>query len=604
MFKKKGGSAFKPKIPSIRSKPAATTNARPTEASKSSSVTSKTPGDEETRGRSRQPSATPERTRQPSAASERSRQPSATPERSRQPSTTPDRSRQPSVSSDRFAEEQRPPSEPPLRESPRLARASVQALATTSKTPTSVAPSPIQDEQSDQESAPRENTGENVAEPPIERNPPIDPPVTTGDRSKTTTETGHEALGDSASTGTHIDVISDQGGDAAPPATTTATTSADASVTKSPTPTPTTGSAAPSQKEGPTTRKRSQRKTVNATEEPKQRSRKRQNQTEENGEPKPRKRRARSLTPQDAENQVVDLQNLKMADLTRDLHIGKKFSRHDELRDRERQRRLKAKLDKELVEEEPTATEEDATEAGNNEGTPQNDKDATPTPTPAQEKITQQAGPQFRIVDGQIVVDQSSLVMDRHARAAAAQAGEDMETIEENDFTRLVTSNSFMNTSKLRGPNLWGFEETELFYRGLSMFGTDFEMISKMFPGKQRRHIKLKFNREEKHNPKRIDAALIGEKTTKMDIDEYKSMTGSTFESVEKIEAEQKKIEEDFEAERKRIADEHAEILRRKKEQLFADDENEAGKKKKKKGRKKEQISYGLNGEPVSTAVD
>lgn len=177
-----------------------------------------------------------------------------------------------------------------------------------------------------------------------------------------------------------------------------------------------------------------------------------------------------------------------------------------------------------------------------------------------------------------------------------------METIEENDFTRLITSSSFMNTSKLRGPNIWNDQETELFYRGLRMFGSDFEMISKMFPGKQRRHVKLKFNREERHNPKRIDAALIGEKTIKMDIDEYRGFTGAQYESVEAIEAEQRKIQEGYEAERQRLIDEQAEIMRKKKEELFADEDGEDNGAKKKRGGKKkgkQAVAYGLNGEPI-----
>lgn len=277
----------------------------------------------------------------------------------------------------------------------------------------------------------------------------------------------------------------------------------------------------------------------------------------------------------------MDLQSLKMSDLTKDLHIGKKFSRHDELRERERRKRSKSKN-------------------GDSEAsvTPEPSQAPKKASTPASSGAAPTSGPQFRIVDGQIVVDQSSLVMDRHARDKAAQG--DMETVEENDFTRLITSNSFMTTSKLRGPNIWTDEETELFYRALRMFGTEFQMISHMFPGKQRRHIKLKYNREERHNPERITAAVVGEKTIKIDLDEYKAFTGSEFESVEVIEAEHRKMEEEFEAERKRVADEQAEIMRQKREELFADDDDEGGKKKKGK-KKKQTVVYGLNGEPIST---
>lgn len=301
-----------------------------------------------------------------------------------------------------------------------------------------------------------------------------------------------------------------------------------------------------------------------------------------------RPRRARSATPEDSENQVVDLQRLKMSDLTKDLHIGKKFSRHDELRDRERRQRAQSRI----------AKEEILTDSRS--GTPVNGNasDPPPPPPPPPAASAAPSGPQFRIVDGQIVLDQSSLVMDRHARAAAAQVGQDMETIEENDFTRLITSSSYMNSSKLRGPNVWTEAETEQFYRGLSMMGTDFEMIAQMIPGKQRRHVKLKFNREERHNPQRINAALIGEKTIKIDIDEYQAASGAAFEPVEDIEAEQRKVEESYEAERQRVADEQAEIMRKKREELFADDEVPV--KKKKGGKRKEKIQYGLNGEPIN----
>lgn len=346
----------------------------------------------------------------------------------------------------------------------------------------------------------------------------------------------------------------------------------------------------------PKKRQRKASEAEDGTAAPKPRQRKASSTQDGTTTPRTRARRARSVTPDDAENQMVDLQNLKMTDLTKDLHIGKKFSRHDELRERERQSRLKSKLKKVLGDSSRDGSEAPETPPGGDLSV--KSKSATPTAmsTPAPAPAS---GPQFRIVDGQIIIDQSSLVMDRHARAAATRG--DMETVEENDFTRLITSSSFMNTSKLKGPNIWTDEETELFYRGLRMFGTEFEMISKMFPNKQRRHVKLKYNREERHCPHLINAALIGEKTVRIDIDEYKAFTGIEFESVESIEAEQRKIQEDFEAEQKRIADEQAEIMRKKREELFADEDGGEDGKRRKKGKKKgkQAVQYGLNGEPI-----
>jgi Myb DNA-binding like len=44
--------------------------------------------------------------------------------------------------------------------------------------------------------------------------------------------------------------------------------------------------------------------------------------------------------------------------------------------------------------------------------------------------------------------------------------------------------------------------------QGLSYFGTDFELISLMFPALTRSHLKLKFKAEERKHPERITEAL------------------------------------------------------------------------------------------------
>ncbi|KAK1729616.1 hypothetical protein CaCOL14_006594 [Colletotrichum acutatum] len=261
-----------------------------------------------------------------------------------------------------------------------------------------------------------------------------------------------------------------------------------------------------------------------------------------------RPRQARSVTPEDAEDQEADLTTLTMGDLTRDLRIGKKFSRHDELLQRHREKQAKSR---ERLKAKRNGSEDVASESGT--PAPTSDKAtpaAPPTPKPTSMAST---GPQFQIIDGQIVVDQNSLSLDRHAIAAAAAEGEDMLEIEENDFTTLTTQNSYRTGSKLKGPNVWNEEETELFYRGLRMFGTDFQMISGMFPGKNRRHVKMKFNREERHRPARIDAILVGKKELQIDLEEYKTWTKAEYEPVEAIMAAQRAQQAEFDAEQAKI---------------------------------------------------
>ena len=46
--------------------------------------------------------------------------------------------------------------------------------------------------------------------------------------------------------------------------------------------------------------------------------------------------------------------------------------------------------------------------------------------------------------------------------------------------------------------------------QAIRLFGTDFSLMEKMFPGRQRKALKFKLRREYKDNPERIDAALSG----------------------------------------------------------------------------------------------
>ena len=46
--------------------------------------------------------------------------------------------------------------------------------------------------------------------------------------------------------------------------------------------------------------------------------------------------------------------------------------------------------------------------------------------------------------------------------------------------------------------------------QAIKLFGTDFSLMEKMFPGRQRKALKFKLRREYKDNPERINAALSG----------------------------------------------------------------------------------------------
>ncbi|KAI3400961.1 hypothetical protein diail_1169 [Diaporthe ilicicola] len=275
-------------------------------------------------------------------------------------------------------------------------------------------------------------------------------------------------------------------------------------------------------------------------------------------------RRKRSVTPEDAEQQRVDHEQMVMRELTRDLRIGAKFSKYDELRDRIRKKRAHQRLIK-LGKLQPG--EEMPDENTSESGTPA--PDAVKKPAPALPRLVVDEGPvdavpQLEIVDGHIRINEASMQYDRHA--AADQARGVVLEQEEDDFTTPVTQQTYMR----RQPqgNFWTDAETIKFYHGLRMFGTDFNTISKMFGGaKNRRQVKLKFNREERANPVAVNRCIIGEKDVPMNLEAVDG--ADALEDSKAITDELARLKEEQEAETRRQEEEEAATNRRKKDELF-----------------------------------
>lgn len=105
------------------------------------------------------------------------------------------------------------------------------------------------------------------------------------------------------------------------------------------------------------------------------------------------------------------------------------------------------------------------------------------------------------VVEGQIQLDQESVV-----RSRGAAPNSENRTVEvENPFENPITANSYSNNTHT---DAWTTEERVELYRALSTWGTDFTFIAQLFPYRTRRQIKNKFTLEEKHNPQLIELAL------------------------------------------------------------------------------------------------
>ena len=298
---------------------------------------------------------------------------------------------------------------------------------------------------------------------------------------------------------------------------------------------------------------------------------------------KRRRREERSKTPEGAEDREIAPATVRMQDLCKDQRIGRKSRLEQSMR----------QIDwTEVVRKRKEAARIDITTQGQRENVVNERLDRAAR----ERESAHHSGPQLRIVNGQMVVDQASLIVDR--RAEASRNDDALEEVEEDDLTARVNSHSWLYDNRRdpteRGRPLksdrWTSDQTEAFYGALRMFGTDFYIISRMFPGKTRRQIKLKFVREEKSNPAAVKAALVGE-TVPMDFNTYLAATGQeedSFKDPKELEAELQAEDDKHKEEIEKRKEEHAELMRQRKAAGAATDgEGGESSKENKKGKSK-----------------
>jgi transcription factor TFIIIB component B'' len=316
--------------------------------------------------------------------------------------------------------------------------------------------------------------------------------------------------------------------------------------------------------------------TPDPSAKPKKRKYSKAETSEADGSQKPKRiRKKREPTPDDAETVEILPNVMKMSELCKDTRTGKKSKREVELR----------KMDQE---------EEERKKSGGTPvaATPVKEAEAEETEQPVNWKP--QSGPKMRIVNGEIVLDNTSLQVDRHADAAR-EAG-DLEDVVESSFTRKINQSTYGKRSKTE---TWDETMTDLFYRGLRMFGTDFMIISKLFPGRSRRQIKLKFNNEERKDPQRIKDTLLGPRES-ISLAAYSEMTSTVYD-------DPKAVQQELDDEKKRIEDEHVKEQEMQQEMLRNPTGNDTkdDKASTKKTRKKQVKHTGGGGtEEVLGSID
>lgn len=139
----------------------------------------------------------------------------------------------------------------------------------------------------------------------------------------------------------------------------------------------------------------------------------------------------------------------------------------------------------------------------------------------SQDVATSRYNVQIRIgPNGETIIDEESLFVDRNVGDETA----DYTHVEESDVSKFVNSGTYGR--RFRGSR-WSAEETELFYDALSQFGENYELMSYVLPGRDRKSCKNKFKAEDKKNSARINYCLNNRQPYNMQT--LSQMTGKDF---------------------------------------------------------------------------
>jgi transcription factor TFIIIB component B'' len=128
-------------------------------------------------------------------------------------------------------------------------------------------------------------------------------------------------------------------------------------------------------------------------------------------------------------------------------------------------------------------------------------------PPPQPEEEVAPAGPQVKIVDGEIVLQESSMVVP-NARKTVQEVEEEYQHVVEEEGHTAIVGASYNSFVARRKPQHWTVEETKLFYNTLRQLGTDFVSMEKFFENRTRKQLKKKYQAESIKNPHLIEMAL------------------------------------------------------------------------------------------------
>lgn len=257
----------------------------------------------------------------------------------------------------------------------------------------------------------------------------------------------------------------------------------------------------------------------------------------------------RGFRPYEIENSevvIVNPEKFTMADLCGELPIGmidEKFAKYEEERSRRRKRRdelykakKRARLEGKSIEfiSQIGSTEQEEAIKEMEEGQKKFTEEI------AQQNNATVSAPQMQIVGGEIQVNTESIFVDRH-RQAAEELGDSRVVEEETSYSKILNNASY---SKHKIAERWDNAETEKFYVALSTWGSDFSILSQLFPGRSRRQLRNKFKLEERKNRVKLDLAL--ERRLAVSAEEYVNVSSTPLVTVKEVDDLIQSIDDDY----------------------------------------------------------
>lgn len=236
----------------------------------------------------------------------------------------------------------------------------------------------------------------------------------------------------------------------------------------------------------------------------------------------------RALTPEDAADYELKPDSVKMGDLCQDSKLGRKSALETEMQANWAEILQRRKEDRERA---VANAERHRRKAMGREMRAELPEEPVAALAPA-----------MTVVNGVIVVDQSSREIDRGAQLQQVIADNVNNIREDKDYYKYVNQGT-VGMKPGRGAHAkWDTEATERFFKGLRMFGTDFLMISNMFPGVTRKQIKMKFIREEKADKAKVLEYLRNREP--VELEDYAHMANKEAEEFQTLDSIEKELEE------------------------------------------------------------